>query len=330
MIISAIFNVLSALIICAIFLLIKMFYLVQQSETIVIERLGKYHKTLQPGLHCIIPFIDCPRLILWTFFSEGKQGERIRYTHSSYRIDLRESVYDFPKQNVITRDNVMIEISALLYFQIIDPRAAVYEFDDLPAGIEKLTQTTLRNVIGSMDLDETLVSRDAVNQRLRIILDESSHKWGVKVNRVELQEVTPPADIRIAMEKQMRAERDRRAVILEAEGLKRAAILTAEGEQESAVLRSRGAAEAQVISANAESESRLRIAEGEAKAIELITQSLPKCSDPSAFIVANAYIKTLPSLVSGSNNKLIVLPYEAASLMGSLSGIKKLFTEIEK
>ena len=165
---------------------------------------------------------------------------------------MRESVYDFPKQNVITKDNVTMEISALLYYQITDPKAAMYEVSNLPEAIEKLTQTTLRNVIGAMDLDQTLVSRDYINEKLRLILDEASDKWGVKVNRVELQEVNPPADIRHAMEKQMRAERDRRALILEAEGFKAAAILKAEGVLESDVLQAKGHAQARIITAESE------------------------------------------------------------------------------
>src|SRR6202158_4046971 len=235
-----------------IILLSKSVYLVRQAEVMIIERLGKFDRIIGPGLHVVVPFIEQPRQVVWSFIRADVGGKRYyTVTQMVERIDLREAVYDFPKQNVITKDNVTMEISALLYYQIIDPKAALYEINDLAEGIEKLTQTTLRNVIGSMDLDETLVSRDAINTRLRVILDDASHKGGVKVNRVELQEVNPPADIRQAMEKQMRAERDRRAVILEAEGMKRAAILTAEGEQEAAVLKANGEAQARIINAQA-------------------------------------------------------------------------------
>ena len=199
--------------------------IIQQSQTMIIERLGKYHRTLSSGINIIIPIIDQPRKIIWRYVREDFEGRKIVNFKSKDRIDLRETVYDFPKQNVITKDNVGTEINALLYFQIMDPNKALYEIENLPDAIEKLTQTTLRNVIGEMDLDETLTSRDTINSKLRIILDDATNKWGVKVNRVELQDINPPRDIRDAMEKQMRAERDRRAKILEAEGSKKAMIL---------------------------------------------------------------------------------------------------------
>ena len=217
-----------------------------------------------------------------------------------------------------------MEINALLYYQVTDPKAAVYEVANLPEAIEKLTQTTLRNVIGSMDLDETLVSRDQINERLRLILDEASDKWGVKVNRVELQDVRPPEDIRQAMEKQMRAERDRRAVMLEAEGKKGAAILDAQGMQESNVLRAQGEADSQRIRADGEAEARITLAKAEAEAIELIKKTVPN-ADPLAYLIAMQYIKTLPELTKGKNDKLVVIPYEASSLMGTLSSMKALF-----
>ena len=293
-------------------------YLVRQAEAVLIERLGRFHKILNPGLHLIIPFMDKARQVVWTNVKEGVDGKRYyRYTTITSRIDLREAVYDFPKQNVITKDNVTMEINALLYYQITDPKAAIYEVNNLPQAIEKLTQTTLRNVIGSMDLDESLTSRDQINERLREILDEATDKWGVKVNRVELQEVNPPADIRIAMEKQMRAERDRRAIILESEGKKRAAILEAEGVQESRVLQAKGEAEARTIQA-----------EAEAQAIEMIQKAAPK-GDPLPYLIALNYIKTLPEMMKGKEDKLIVVPYEASSLVGSLASVKKIFQDIQ-
>ena len=239
-------------------------YLVKQAEVMLIERLGKYHRILNPGLHIVIPFIDKPRSVVWTLVQQAENARYYRYSQTLSRIDLRESVYDFPKQNVITKDNVTMEINALLYYQITDPKAAIYEVNNLPLAIEKLTQTTLRNVICSMDLDSSLVSRDEINARLREILDEATDKWGVKVNRVELQEVNPPADIRHAMEKQMRAEREKRETILQSEGKKRAAILEAEGVQEARVLEAQGQAEARLI-----------VTQAEAQAIAMITQALP-------------------------------------------------------
>ncbi len=307
--------------------LFKAVYLVRQSETIIIERLGRYNRMLMPGLHLITPFIDRPRGVLWTYVREADNRRYYRYSRSLGRIDLREAVYDFPKQNVITKDNVTMEINALLYYQITDPKAAVYEVLNLPEAIEKLTQTTLRNVIGSLDLDESLVSRDQINEKLRVILDEATDKWGVKVNRVELQEVNPPADIRQAMEKQMRAERDRRAIILEAEGSKRAAILTAEGDRESRVLRARGIAESQVIEAKAEAEARIKIADAEAKAVQMIKEAVPG-SDPLPYLIATHYIKVLPEMTKGKNDKLVILPYEATAMMGSLASIKTLFQSV--
>ena len=291
-------------------------YLVRQAEVIMIERFGKFHSILQSGLHFIIPFVDQPRKTLWTFVKEDPRGRNIyRYSEYVERIDLREAVYDFPKQNVITKDNVTIEINALLYSQITDPKRSVYEVVNLPLAIEKLTQTTLRNVIGSMDLDETLISRDQINQKLRIILDEATDKWGVKVNRVELQEISPPQDIRVAMEKQMRAERERRAVILEAEGEKAAAILDAEGEKLAKIARAEG-----------EAEARLTVAKAESNAIKVIQDAIPG-ADPLPYMIALNYIKMLPEMTKGKDNKMIVLPYESSAIMGSLAAVKELFNQ---
>lgn len=306
--------------------MLKSVVLVKQAEAIVVERLGRFDRILGPGLHIIVPFYETARSVLWTFVqAHGK--EYYRYSRSFYRIDMRESVYDFPKQNVITKDNVTMEINALLYYQITDVKAAVYEVSNLPEAIEKLTQTTLRNVIGSLDLDESLVSRDAINEKLREILDEATDKWGVKVNRVELQEVNPPYDIRQAMEKQMRAERDRRAKILEAEGFKRAAILEAEGKKESKVLQAQGDMEARVLAAQGEAQARLKIVEAEAQALENIKQVLPG-ADPTQYLVAIKYIQTLPEMMKGKQDKLVVVPYEATSFAGSLASMKKIFENV--
>ncbi len=293
----------------------KSTYIVKQSEVIMIERLGKYNKMLKSGIHFVIPFIDQPRRVFWTFVKEAPSapGKLYRYNELLERIDLREAVYDFPKQNVITRDNVTMEINALLYYQITDPERAIYEVSNLPQAIEKLTQTTLRNVIGALDLDGTLVSRDQINEKLREILDDATDKWGVKVNRVELQEVNPPQDIRVAMEKQMRAERDKRALILEAEGKKQAAILDAEGEKMSKITRAQGEAEARLLTTQAESE-----------AIQMIGKSVPG-ADPLPYMVALNYIKALPEITKDKDGKMILLPYESSALMGSLSTIKEIF-----
>lgn len=300
-----------------IILISKSVYLVRQAEVMIIERLGKFDRIIGPGLHVVVPFIEQPRQVVWSFIRADTGGKRYyTVTQVVERIDLRESVYDFPKQNVITKDNVTMEINALLYYQITDPKAAVYEINNMPEAIEKYTQTRLRDIIGSMDLDETLVSRNTINARLTEILDEATDKWGVKVNRVELQEVNPPADIRVAMEKQMRAERERREMILRSEGKKQSAILEAEGVRE-----------AQILEADGQAQSRIKIADAEAKTIEMIKTAAQ--GDPLPYLIAMQYVKALPEMVKGKDDKLVVIPYEASSMIGSLSTIKKLFENIQ-
>jgi len=240
-------------------------------------------------------------------------------------------VYDFPRQNVITKDNVAIEINALLYFQITDPVKAVYEIANLPDAIEKLTQTTLRNVIGELDLDETLASRDTINAKLRAILDEATDKWGVKVNRVELQDINPPKDIKEAMEKQMRAERDRRAAILEAEGLKRSKILEAEGFREAEINKAEGEKKAKILTAEGEAEARIKVAQAEAEAIMKITKTISASKgDPANYLIAVRYIEALKEMVSGKENKVVYLPYEATGILSSIGGIKDMLEGIKQ
>lgn len=318
-----ILSILFALVAFVIFFAIKGFLIIQQSETMVIERLGTYHRTLSSGINILWPIFDKPRQIEWRFVQTGADGKTIIRKDTVKRIDLRETVYDFPKQSVITRDNVVTEINALLYFQIIDPVRAVYEIANLPDAIEKLTQTTLRNVIGELDLDETLTSRDTINSKLRAILDEASDKWGVKVNRVELQDISPPPEIRDAMEKQMRAERDRRAAILEAEGLKQASILEAEGARTAEINKAEGIKQARVLVAQGEAEARVKVAEAEAEAIRMVTQAIAASGgDPSNYLIAVRYLETLKDMVSGKDNKVIYLPYEASGVLSAIGGIK--------
>jgi regulator of protease activity HflC (stomatin/prohibitin superfamily) len=296
--------------------------IVQQSETIIIERLGKYHSTLSSGLNIIIPFLDKPRQIIWRYSTEGPMGNvLVRYIKEN-RIDLREAVYDFPKQNVITRDNIVTEINALIYFQIMDPVRAVYEIANLPQAIEKLTQTSLRNVIGEMDLDDTLSSRDTINSKLQEILDDATNKWGVKVNRVELQDINPPMDIREAMEKQMRAERDKRATILEAEGTKQAQVLEAEGARQADINRAEGEKKATILVADGEAQARIAIANAEAKAIKVVTDAVHETGDPINYLVAMKYLETLKEMTSGQDNKVVYIPYEATGVLSSVGGIK--------
>lgn len=291
-------------------------YLVRQAEVVIIERFGSYHRTLGSGLHIIAPFVDQSRKVLWTFVREDSKGKATyRFTDYVERIDLREAVFDFPKQSVITKDNVTIDLNVLLYYQITDPRAAIYEVANLPQAIEKLAQTTMRNIIGSMDLDQTLGSRDLINEKIRLVLDEATDKWGVKVNRVELQEITPPVDIREAMEKQMRAERDRRAIILEAEGEKSARILHAEGLYQ-----------AQVTEAKGEAEARLLIAHAEAETIKMIQEATPE-HNALSYLIAQNYLKVMPEIMKDKTSKVILMPYESSALLGSLSTIKELFMD---
>jgi len=299
--------------------------IVQQSQTVIIERLGRYYRTLSSGVNIIIPFIDRPRPMRWRYTLPGANGQTlVRFTEIT-NIDLRETVYDFPRQSVITKDNVVTEINAILYFQIVDPMRAMYEIQNLPDAIEKLTQTSLRNIIGEMDLDETLTSRDTINNKLRIILDEATNKWGVKVNRVELQDINPPRDIRDAMEKQMRAERDKRAQILNAEGQKEATIRESEGRMQQAINHAEGERQAQVLHAKAEAEAKLLTAEAEAQAIRKIAQAVEGSgANPAQYLIAVRYLETLKEMTSGQNNKTVYLPYEASGVLSSLGGIKEL------
>ncbi|MDX9752208.1 MAG: SPFH domain-containing protein [Flavobacteriales bacterium] len=325
------FFVLVLLAIFVAFIVAKGLRIVQQSEAMVIERLGKFHKLLAPGINIIIPVVDKPREIIFRFSRELPDGNKYVQFTKKERIDLRETVYDFPKQNVITRDNVGTEINALLYYQVIDPVKAIYEIENLPLAIEKLTQTTLRNVIGELDLDETLTSRDTINAKLRQILDEASHKWGVKVNRVELQDINPPRDIREAMEKQMRAERDRRAQIIDAEGSKRAMILEAEGVQQKQINEAEGQKGAQILEAEGDAQARIRRAQGEAEAIRLVTEAIKGANaDPANYLIAMKYLDTLQEMTSGKDNKVIYMPYEATGVLSSVGGIKDMLDASRK
>ena len=261
--------------------------IIPQSETRIIERLGKY------------------------FYSST--------------IDLREQVYDFDKQNVITKDNIQMQINALLYFQIVDPFKAVYEINNLPNAIEKLTQTTLRNIIGEMELDQTLTSRDVINTKLRGVLDDATNKWGIKVNRVELQDIIPPSSVLQAMEKQMQAERDKRATILTSEGNKQAQILQSEGEKQAKINKAEAAKQQAVLIAEGEAEARIRKAEAEAAAIDKITAAVGQSTNPANYLLAKNYIQMLSDVSSGDKTKTVFLPFEASNLMGSIGGIKELF-----
>ena len=299
--------------------------IVQQAEVVIIERLGKFDRVLQSGFNFIIPVIEAPRAIDWKVTQKGFDGSTYSVIQKRTKIDLREAVYDFPRQNVITKDNVSISINALLYFQIVDPKSAVYEIQNLPDAIEKLTQTNLRNLVGQLDLDESLVSRDKINQELRAILDDATNKWGVKVNRVELQDIIPPTDIQSAMEKQMKAERDRRAAILEAEGLKKSAVLKAEGEKEAAINRAEGEKKANILRAEGVAQARILEADGEKEAIQRIINALADKGQPDKYLIAMKYLETMQAITSGQDNKVVYMPYEATGILSSVDGIKQMF-----
>ncbi|UZN01646.1 SPFH domain-containing protein [Cellulomonas sp. S1-8] len=262
--------------------LVRAVRIVPQAVAIIVERLGRYNKTLDAGLHLLIPFVD-----------------RVRAS-----VDLREQVVSFPPQPVITSDNLVVSIDTVIYFQVTSPKDAVYEIANYITGIEQLTVTTLRNVIGSMDLEQTLTSRDQINGQLRGVLDEATGKWGIRVNRVELKAIDPPASVQGSMEQQMRAERDRRAAILTAEGVKQSAILTAEGEKQSAILRAEGEAQSAILRA-----------EGEARAILQVFDAVHR-GDADPKLLAYQYLQTLPKIAASPSNKMWFLPAELSGALG--------------
>ena len=313
------------LIVLALVFVAKGVIIVQQAEVVIVERLGKFDRVLQSGFNFIIPVIEAPRAIDLKVTQKGFDGTTYAMIQKRTKIDLREAVYDFPRQNVITKDNVSISINALLYFQIVDPKSAVYEIQNLPDAIEKLTQTNLRNLVGQLDLDESLVSRDKINHELRAILDDATNKWGVKVNRVELQDIIPPSDIQSAMEKQMKAERDRRAAILEAEGLKKSAVLKAEGEKEAAINRAEGEKQANILKAEGIAQARILEADGEKEAIQRIIGALADKGQPDKYLIAMKYLETMKTITSGKDNKIVYMPYEATGILSSVDGIKQMF-----
>ena len=309
----------------AVIYVLKGFKIIPQSETRVVERLGRYDRTLQSGINYLFPVIDRAREVYQrdeTTFADGSKTATIR---STSRIDLREQVYDFPKPSVITKDNVTTTINALRYFQIVDPVKSVYEIDNLPNAIEKLTQTTLRNVIGELELDETLTSRDTINSKLRLVLDDATNKWGVKVNRVELQDITPPDSVRRTMELQMQAERERRAKVLEAEGQKEAMILKSEGEKQSQINQAEAEKQTQILKAQGEADARILQATAEAEAIHKVAEAIEKSkTDPATYMLLMKYVETLKEIGSGEQAKTVFLPFEASNLVGALGSLTEL------
>ncbi len=305
---------------------VKGFNIVKQSETMVVERLGKYHRTLQSGINIIWPIFESARPINMRYSTQTLDGRVVFRFAQKRRIDLREQVFDFPRQSVITRDNVQTSINALLYYQIMDPFKAVYEIDNLPMAIEKLAQTTLRNVIGELELDETLTSRDTINSKLRLVLDEATNKWGVKVNRVELQDIMPPNSVRDAMEQQMQAERERRAQVTKANGDKEAAVLTSEGMKIAAINRAEAEKQKKILDAQGVAEAKILQANAEAEAIAKIAEAIKDAKmSPAQYLLADKYISTLRDIASGQGNKTVYLPYEVSTALSSIGSLKDIF-----
>ena len=290
--------------ILALFVLITLLQavkIVPQKQVKIIERLGKYHRTAEAGLNTVVPFLDSVRAT----------------------IDLREQITKIEPQPVITRDNVTMEVDAVIYYVIVDPVRATYEVQNLKWGLEQLTLSALRNVIGQLDLDHTLASRDSINASLRAALDSATQQWGVKVMRIELKNITPPEEIRLTMEKQMTAERTRRAVVTTAEGEKASAILRAEGQKQAAIVNAEGAKEAAILAADGQAQARLRIAQAEAQAIQLVAQALGQAGSPAQYLIAQKYLEALGQISTGAQ-KLVFMPYEASGIMSSLGGMKEL------
>ena len=313
---SIAFYALIAAVVLAIIFIKMTVVIIPQSETKIIERLGKYFATLKPGINIIIPFIDRSKAMV------SMSNGRYLYTNT---IDLREQVYDFDRQNVITKDNIQMQINALLYFQIVDPFKAAYEINNLPNAIEKLTQTTLRNIIGDMELDQTLTSRDTINTKLRGVRDDATNKWGIKVNRVQKKDITPPESVLQAMEKQMQAERNKRATLLTSEADKQAQILQSEGDKAAMINRAEADKQQAILRAEGDANARIKKAEAEAVAIQKITDAVGKSSNPANYLLAQKYIQMLQDVAAGDKTKTVFLPYEATNLMGSIGGIKELF-----
>src|SRR5438270_11873720 len=306
-------------VILGIFLLIiaaKTIKIVPQATVMLIERLGRFSRVAESGLNVIVPFLDKPRSVNWTNMRPGLSS-----------IDLREQFLDLPPQPVITRDNVTIHVDSVVYWQITDPIKAVYEMNDLLGGIVQLTITGMRAVMGDMDLDHTLSQRDQINAKLRLILDEATDKWGVKVTRVDVKNINPPDDVRITMEKQMTAERTRRALVLQAEGERQAAITRAEGEKQAPVTRSEGEKQSNILQAEGLAQARLRQAEAESQAIAQVASAMQEHGNPAQYLITTRYIESLRDMTKSTNAKVIFMPVETSSMLSAVGSTKEMFSE---
>ncbi|TVQ67866.1 MAG: SPFH/Band 7/PHB domain protein [Oceanospirillales bacterium] len=316
---DAILLIALAITVMVIIFVIKGLMIVQQSEAVVIERLGSYHKTLAPGINWIIPFVDLPRSIKMRRYQVIK-NEQVPMVVEETRIDRRETVLDFPSQSVITGDNVSITINGALYFQVIDPERAVYQAENLVQAIEILAKTSLRSEVGKMELDKLFESRQEINDKLQIVMDEAGNKWGVKVTRVEIQDIDIPKDVEDAMRKQMTAERERRALVLQASGEREAAIARAQGEKESAVLVAEGDKTASILRA-----------EGEREAIDQIMAAAEGRIDPElviGYLMGLEYLNTLPNIAKEGDR--VFLPFESSSVLGAVGSLQQLLSQTQK
>ena len=293
-------------------MILKGIYIIRQAEAMVVERLGKFHRVAMSGLHFIIPILDNIRI----FRLEGRYSKRI---------DLREHVMDFPPQSVITNDNVTMQVDSVIYYQIADPVRAVYEIEDLSLAIRQLAITNMRNVMGEMDLDETLTSRETVNAKLRQVLDEATDKWGVKVTRVELKNILPPQEIEDAMAKQMKAERERRATVTEAEGIKRSNVLQAEGERDAAIAEAEGDKKARILRAEAEAFAIEKVAIAEAEAIRQVFSGIHE-GRPTKDLIAFKYLETLEKIADSRSSKVFI-PYEATGVLSAVASVGEILKE---
>jgi regulator of protease activity HflC (stomatin/prohibitin superfamily) len=300
----------------------KALKIVGQAEVLVVERLGRFHRVARSGLNILIPFVERPRSIDVRYAENDVGGIKRIAARTTTRIDLREQVLNFPSQPVITKDNVTIDIDAVLYYRIAEPQKATYAVQNLPYALETLTRTTLRNIVGEMELDQTLASRDMINKRMREVIEEAAVSWGVDVTRVELQSIEPPNDIQQAMELQMRAERERRAAVTNAEAGKRAAILESEGQKESQERKAEGEKVASVLRAQGLAEARLAMAHAEAESIRLIAAALPE-GQVAMYLLGLKYLEALPKLAEGKGST-IFLPTEASGVMGAVGALREL------
>jgi regulator of protease activity HflC (stomatin/prohibitin superfamily) len=294
----------------------KTIKIVPQSSVLLIERFGKFHRRAESGMNIIVPFFESARGVYWTNTRPGLTS-----------IDLREQFIDLPAQSVITRDNVMISVDSVVYWQITDPVKGAYEVADLVGAIIQLTFTGMRSVVGKLDLDHTLSSRDQINNELRLILDDATDKWGVKVTRVDVKNITTPEEVRITMEKQMTAERNRRALVLQAEGERQAAITRAEGEKQAAITRSEGEKESAILQAEGAAQARLKAANADAQAIAQIAQSIGNSEQTTQYLITSRYIESLRDMTRTQNSKVIFMPMETSSMLSSIGAIKEVFSE---